>query len=119
MRVWREGDVFVGTHIPGPSHNMLKLRLERGRDRADFTVTAHEGQPVVARKGRLSPMPLVPDEVKTWIQEGIDRANHQLGTDYGVVHAEFVLDDSRRPDVYAAFAEGMVILAHEGAKDGG
>ncbi len=44
---------------------------------------------------------------------GVERANDELGTSYGIVEAEVIANDSRRPEVYAELARRIIIAAHE------
>jgi hypothetical protein len=57
--------------------------------------------------------PLDADETREWIAVGVERANEQLGTSYGIEHAKVVANDSRRPEVYAELARRIVIAAHD------
>ena len=57
--------------------------------------------------------PLQAEETREWIAAGVERANEQLGTSYGVERVEVVANDSRRPEVYAELARRIVLAAHE------
>jgi hypothetical protein len=98
MRVTERDGGYAASHISGPTHNMLFLRLGNGPAKP-FEVTVlpaigecshHEG--------------LTAEEMIPAICAGVGRANGELGTDFRVEHAEIVENDSRRPDVYEMLA---------------
>lgn len=107
MRITKEGDFFRGSHIPGPTHNLLKMRIK------SVPNNAFEVRVLPPIGGCSHGNPIVADETRDWISEGVERANNELGTSYGVVEAEVVANDSRRPDVYAELARRIVLAAHE------
>ena len=100
----REG-IFSGQHVTGPTHNLLRLKLGRGqREALSVTILPpigncrqHEG--------------LTSDEVLPFILAGVSRANTDLGTDFVVLHAEIVENDSRQPAVYEYIARKIVEAA--------
>ena len=50
------------------------------------------------------------------LQGGSDCVRHaELGTNYGVLEAEVVANDSRRPEVYAELARRIILAAHQEA----
>ena len=106
MKIEKQGDLYRASHVPGPSHNCLWLRL--GMAPADsFPIE------VRAPIGEYSPDPLTADDVRSWIKQGIALANQQLGTNYAAIYAAIVENDSRRFDVYASMARAIVCAAHE------
>jgi len=107
MRVTKDGDIYRGSHIPGPTHNSLAMRVLPSRSGA-IPVTV-----LPAIGGCAHGKPLEADEVQEWIAVGVERANDQLGTTYGVERAEIVANDSRRPEVYAELARRIILAAHE------
>ena len=107
MRVTRDGDTYRGSHIPGPTHNLLAMRVQSTPNDA-FGVTV---QPAIG--GCSHDAPLEAAEVREWIAAGVQRANDELGGAYGVEHAEVVANDSRRPEVYAELARRIILAAHE------
>ncbi len=107
MRVSHDSDLYRGSHISGPTHNYLGLRIQANCTVAQVTVLPPVG-------GCHHHDGLNAGEVREWILEGIDRANCELGTNYGVSYAEIVENDSRRPEVYAELARRIVREAHSG-----
>ena len=105
MRVSLNGDLYQGSHIPGPSHNYLGLRLRTTIGVSEVTVLPPVGE-CRHHDG------LVGCEVREWISQGIARANDELGTTYGVSYAEVVANDSHRPEVYSELARRIVKEAH-------
>ena len=106
MRISREGDLFRGSHISGPTHNYLGLRLRQGGGAAfEVNVLPSDG-------GCRHHAGLVVGELRGWICDGVARANDELGTDYVIAYAEVVENDSRRPDVYTELARRIVKAAH-------
>jgi hypothetical protein len=106
MRVTKDGDWYRGSHIPGPTHNLLRMRIQsESNDAFDVEV-------LPATSGCSHGLPLQAGEAHDWIETGIERANEELGTRYGVVEAEIVANDSRRPEVYAELARRIILAAH-------
>ena len=102
MIITERDGVYSAHHYTGPTHNMLRLKLERGGVQ-DFKVTVlppvgecrhHEG--------------LNAEEMLPSIRAGVARANGTLGTDFTVVHAEIVENDNRLPALYEYIA-GKII----------
>ncbi len=110
MIVSKDGDFFRGTHIPGPTHNLLRLRVQL-MPNASFSVRV-----LPAVGGCLHGPAIKPEESRDWISVGVERANEELGTNYGVAEAEVVANDSRRPEVYAELARRIVVAAHQETK---
>lgn len=102
MRFRRQNDLFVMTHIPGPSHNYLGLRFGDA-DRPTLIPTGP------AESGPVE-LPWVLDEVT----RGLTAANNQLRTDYRVREIHFRHDDSPREGIYAEMARLLVQAMHEG-----
>ena len=107
MRVTKDGDFFWGSHISGPTHNLLKMRvLSPQKDRCEVRVLPPVGD---CSHGD----PINAEEARDWISEGVDRANNEVGTSYGVAEAEVIANDSRRPEVYAELARRIILAAHQ------
>lgn len=107
MTVTKDGDFFQGSHIPGPTHNLLRMRVQSAPN-PSFLVRV---LPPVS--GCSHGAPIDAEESRDWISVGVERANDQLGSNYGVIEAEVVANDSRRPEVYAELARRIVLAAHE------
>ena len=106
MRVTKDGEFFRGIHIPGPTHNFLRMRVQ----------SAHHGSfdvrvlPPVA--GCSHGDVIEAEETRGWISAGVERANNELGTSYGIVEAEVIANDSARPEIYAELARLIILAAH-------
>jgi hypothetical protein len=104
MRISFDGEMFRASHITGPTHNYLGMVVLAGAPTDDWSLVEHTHKNEQRR--------LESSEVRTWINEGVRKANDALGTDYGIVRAEFVISDSRYPAIYRAMAEKIVLTAH-------
>ncbi len=106
MRVAKDGDFYRGSHITGPTHNLLKMRIGPNRSQSfDVRVlppigTCSHGASIEA------------EEAYRWICAGVERANNELGTDYSVLEAEVLANDSRRPKVYVELARRIIVAVH-------
>ena len=109
MRVTKDGDFFRGSHIPGPTHNLLRMRVQPAPN-AHFSVRI-----LPAVGGCSHGASIGAEESREWISVGVERANKELGTTYGIIEAEIVENDSRRPEVYAELARRIVLAAHQEA----
>lgn len=110
MRVTKDGEFYRGSHMPGPTHNFLRMRVQSAPNE-------HPALRVLPAIGTCSHgAALGSEEALDWISVGVQRANDELGTTYGIVEAEVVANDSRRPEVYAELARRIVLAAHD---DGG
>ena len=99
----REQDgVYSAQHVTGPTHNLLRLTLERGEAR-EFDV---EVLPPVGSCRHHDG--LTAQEVMPPIRAGVASANAALGTNFAVVHAEIVENDSRQPAVYEYITRKIV-----------
>jgi hypothetical protein len=107
MRVTKDGDFFRGSHITGPTHNLLRMRVQTSPNES-FDVR------VLPPVGECSHGPSIgAEESRDWISVGVRRVNDELGTSYGVLEAEVVANDSRRPEVYAELARRIILAAHQ------
>jgi hypothetical protein len=106
MRVTKDGDFYQGSHIPGPMHNTLRMRVQTGPHQSPVLR-------VLPAVGSCSHgAELRAEEVLEWISVGVERGNEALGTNYGIVEAEVIANDSRRPEVYAELARRIVLAAN-------
>ena len=109
MRVTKDGDFFRGSHISGPMHNFLRMRV-RPAHNGDFDVR------VLPPVGSCSHGNSIDaNEARDWISVGVGHANDELATSYGIIEAEVVANDSRRPEVYAELARRIILAAHQEA----
>lgn len=105
MNVIRQGEFFVATHIPGPTHNYLALRFGESRDTREPTVvelSSERGGPVDAAR-------VVPEVIAA-----LAEANAVLGTVYKVDEIRFCRDDSPRNGIYRSMTLCIVEAFHEG-----
>src|SRR4051794_33554302 len=108
MRVSKEGDLFRGSHITGPTHNYLGMRVRPDGDHQSFDVR------VLPPVGECSHGEAISaTEAHQWISAGVTKANGELQTSYQVDYAEVVENDNRRPEVYEELARRIVHAAHE------
>ena len=103
MGVRKHGHKYVGTHITGPTHNFLALRLVRGDPRRSFPVIVLPSQ-----GGCCHHEGLTADEMVPMIREGLDHANEALGTTFAIESAEIVENDSRYPAAYRILTAKIV-----------
>ena len=112
MRVVRRDGLYQGSHVPGPSHNYLGLKVSPGA-LVPFEVAVLPG------KGACCGAPLTAGEVAGWIAEGAEAAMAEAGASYRITYAQIVADDSRRPEVYRELARRIILRAHEDGKSKG
>lgn len=105
MRISNEGDRYLGSHIPGPSHSSLALRLTQSAAPHVPEITAHDRHPSSGIKLRA-------EEVAEWVSHGIAQANRELGTRYVDTHIEFDVTDSYRPELMVELSRRIVLAKH-------
>lgn len=107
MRIVERDGGFWASHISGPTHNQLFLRLAEG-PALPFKIK------VLPAIGNCSHHDgLTPEEMQPAICAGIGRANGELNTGYRAEFAEIVENDSRSPEVYEMLARAIVRYAAE------
>jgi len=97
----RDG-LYSAQHVTGPTHNLLRLKLERGASREFGVVVLPPVGTFRAHAGLTAKDVVVP------IRDGVARANSELGTDFAVLEAQIVEDDSPQPAVYEYIARKIV-----------
>ena len=110
-RVVKDGELYVASHITGPTHNLLKLRIV---DESAPSLTVRVLPPIGECSHGNS---LTAADVQPWIEVGVDHANRDLGTSYQVDYAEIVANDTPRSEVYHPLARMIVTAAHRGDFD--
>jgi hypothetical protein len=96
------GDWHQMTRITGPTHNLLGLVL----------VTApHHGRPSVEVLGNGEAQ--VRPEIVREVQNGIRKANAELGTHYAVSRIRYVASDTPSEGVYEMLAQALVRRVQE------
>ena len=108
MHIDFDGEMFRASWITGPKHNYLGMVVLKGASADDW--------PLIGHPHRNEPRSLEGNDVRTWICEGVRKANEALGTDYGIGRAEYVISDSNDPAIYRAMAENIVLKAHSSPK---
>lgn len=110
MRVSFDGELFRASHISGPTHNYLGLRLIEGDALPDFPVKVLPSIGDCCPENHLSTF-----DVGAWIAKGIEVGNKQANVCFCVTYAEVVENDHPVPQVYAELARRIVLAAHERA----
>jgi len=110
VQIIKDGDLYKGSYITGPTHNFLGLQLAEGDAPDDFEVIV-----LPARGGCTHGSELTPDVVQPWINAGIERANQSLGTTYHPVRAEIVANDTHSRGAYEILAMRIVCAAYQDA----
>lgn len=105
MRISNDGERFMGSHVTGPSHNFLALRLTPASSSQVPEIVAHDRHPSSGIKLRA-------EEVAGWVSYGVTKANAELGTAYSPTHIEFDVTDSHRPEVMSELARRIVLAKH-------
>jgi hypothetical protein len=110
-RVIKNGELYIASHITGPTHNLLKLRI---KNEATVPLTIRVLPPI----GECTHGdPLTSADVEHWIKVGVDHANRDLGTNYQADYAEIVANDTPRAEIYHPLARMIVLAAHTGEFD--
>lgn len=102
MIVSERDGLYSAQHVTGPTHNILQLKLGRGPAR-DFGVVVLP--PVGTHRDHAG---LTSEDVVVPIRDGVARANSELGTDFAVLEARIVEDDSPQPAVYEYIARKII-----------
>jgi hypothetical protein len=110
MSYSKSKNFYLVTHITGPTHNLLIIRLTRAN-----VEIAPKIQMLPPTSGcRCGP----PDEeaVLENVKRGAAEANAQLSTNYQVAEVRFVENDSKNETVYAYMTQKLIerIEAGEG-----
>jgi hypothetical protein len=102
MQFIRIGDYFAASHITGPKHNLLQLRLSNA---VGGVAPILEMLPAV---GNCSHAPLNNEVVVAQVIEGVEEANRRLGTTFAVTHIRRVANDTG-PEVLLAYMAGRIV----------
>lgn len=93
---------YLVTHITGPTHNLLIVRLVK----SDVEITPQVK--VLPRAGGCRCGLPDADAVLQNTARGVVEANALLGTNYQVAEVRFVENDSRNETVYAYMAQKLI-----------
>ncbi|QTN26207.1 hypothetical protein HZ993_12710 [Rhodoferax sp. AJA081-3] len=102
MQFVRLGDYFCASHITGPKHNLLQVRLSNA---VGVQRPVLETLPAI---GNCSHAPLNDEVVVQKVVEGVDEANRRLGTSFHVTHIRRVANDTG-PEVLLAYMAGKIV----------
>ena len=108
MNISERDGWFTVQHVTGPTHNMLRLKLERGRPR-EFVVTV---LPPIGECSHHNGLTI--EEVASSIKAGLADANATLKTDFIITGAEIVENDSRQRGIHEYLTRKIVERAAEG-----
>lgn len=94
MQISENNGSFTARHVTGPTHNMLRLKIARGKPQ-EFVVS------VLAPIGECRHTNgLTVEEIALAIKAGLADANAALNTDYMVEAAAIVENDTRQHGIY-------------------
>lgn len=110
MQFARIGDFFAVTHITGPKHNLLQVRLARGRQ-----IEAPSCEVLPPVDGCTHPA-LDQELLVQQVLNGVATANARLGTDYVVTHIRRVQNDTGPEVLYAYLAKELVERVDQGGE---
>lgn len=102
MQFIRIGHYFCASHITGPKHNLLQLRLSEA---VGGEAPILETLPAI---GNCSHAPLNDEVVVAQVVEGVEDANRRLGTTFSVTHIRRVANDTG-PEVLLAYMAGKIV----------
>ncbi|NMO21076.1 hypothetical protein HPC49_48015 [Pyxidicoccus fallax] len=100
MHFSQANGVYRVVRVTGPKHNLLGLRLAPRDEGGSVEVIDLE-------TGR-SPPRLAPEDVKTAVLRGLQRANDSFATHYRPLRIEFVGSDSPPAGAYEELAFALV-----------
>ncbi|OWR00244.1 hypothetical protein CDQ91_05660 [Sphingopyxis witflariensis] len=107
MHISERDGTFTVQHVTGPTHNMLRLTVGRGKSQ-EFVVTV---LPPIGECRHHNG--LTAQEVAPAILAGLADANAALKTDFIVTAAEIVENDSRRQGIYEYLTRKIIERAAE------
>lgn len=110
MQFFRIGEFFSASHITGPKHNLLQLRLSPA---AGSKAPILETLPAV---GTCSHAPLNDETVVAQVVTGVEEANRRLGTTFTVTHIRRIANDTGPEVLLAYMAEKIVERVAEGGE---
>lgn len=103
MTYTRDDNLHRIVRITGPAHNLLGIEFGDG-GLADCTV--ERLGPAERQTGQLND-----DEVKAWVLGAVATANAEFGAHLVVRRIQYVADDTRDANAYAAMARELVSRA--------
>jgi hypothetical protein len=108
MRINFDGEMFRASRVTGPRHNYLGMVVLLVADADDW--------PLIEHAHGNEPRSIESHDIRTWICEGVRKANEALSTEYRIGRAEYVISDSNDPAIYRAMAKNIVLTAHSSPK---
>jgi len=100
MHYMKDGNLHRVWRTTGPTHNLLAI--EFGNDESADCIVERLG-PAVHNPGQLTS-----DEIKAWVLAAVAEANAEFSTHLTVRRIQYVADDTRYPQAYAAMARALV-----------
>lgn len=108
--VTEEDRKYVCVHITGPSHNYLCLEFSENPDESFFVE--------VNKKERgCGCGPVVQSELLAAVEQGLNHANNELGTAYGLKRVGYYENDSAITGVYSFLTSKITQHMHNQKKD--
>ena len=104
-QVYRKNELLCCSHIPGPSHNWLGLRLVADSV-VDTVITRLERRP--------HSTDLNEDMIALAVKRGADAENGESGTRWHIADIVYVADDSPRYYVYEMLSRKIVSAMNSG-----
>jgi hypothetical protein len=102
MHISESDRTFTAQHVTGPTHNMLRLKIGRGKPQA-FVVSVLPPIGEYRHTGGLTV-----DEIALAIEAGLADANAVLKADYVVEAAAIVENDTRQRGIYEYLTKKIV-----------
>jgi hypothetical protein len=102
---YRKNELLCCSHIPGPSHNWLGLRLENDPV-ADVVVTRLTNRP--------HSTDLDEDKIVSAVKRGTESENAKSGSNWKIAEIAYVTEDSPRYSVYEMLARTIVSAKNDG-----
>jgi hypothetical protein len=94
MQISENDGTFTAQHVTGPTHNMLRLKIGRGKSQGFAVSVLPPIGPCRHDDG------LTVDEIALAIEAGLADANAALNADYIVEAAAIVENDTRQRCIY-------------------
>lgn len=105
MHISENDGTYTAQHVTGPTHNMLRLKIGRGKQQK-FVVSVLPRIGESRHTGGLSV-----EEIALAIAAGLTDANAALNTDYVVEAAAIVENDTRQRGIYEYLTKKIVETA--------
>jgi hypothetical protein len=101
MHYARNGEYLAASHVTGPRHNLLQMRLGRGEQQRPMC----ERLPPI---GECRHDPIDEAALISSVLEGVAQANQRNNIDYCVTHIRYVENDTGPLVVFAMLASKII-----------